>query len=72
MATGNDQIRNHCRKEERQSLPVFGSAHGVEIQISCNPDMKVSATILRSFVNELRNRCLRSPSDERRGDVGDP
>ncbi|MGI6327213.1 MAG: DUF881 domain-containing protein [Saccharofermentanales bacterium] len=57
MATGNDQIRAIIAEKERAA--IFAGLrevrnYGIEIQISCNPDMKVSATILRSFVNELR------------------
>ncbi|MGI6333974.1 MAG: DUF881 domain-containing protein [Saccharofermentanales bacterium] len=57
MATGNDQVQAIIAEKERAA--IFAGLrevrnYGIEIQISCNPDMKVSATILRSFINELR------------------
>lgn len=57
MATGSDQIEAIIREKERAA--IFAGLrevknYGIEIQISCAPDMKVSANVLRSFINELR------------------
>ena len=57
MATGSDQVQAIVQEKERAAIFAGlreAKNYGIEIQISCNPDMKVSSTVVRTFINELR------------------